>query len=224
MFPNATVGTCVFLTFLFRPRWDLSWLVQWRYTPWHHLLVLQLDFLSAGALAVNLIVVLVLDGCYKFHQWKCQLEMDILYSHHLVIPPNSCPDLRRFSSRLVLVMFLKVKPVRSRNLHTCHLKVEGAAVCQSGVAIWPSTHSELYSLRKTGENEHCYAPLEKTDIGLGRSIFVSCYKPFSMYALIFLRLTQLNPPQNFSLNPWFSWSTFGGALVHFVSHQSWRRC
>ena len=34
--------------------------------------------------------------------------MDILYSHHLVIPPNSCPDLRRFSSRLVLIKLLKL--------------------------------------------------------------------------------------------------------------------
>jgi hypothetical protein len=43
-------------------------------------------------------------------------------------------------------------------------------------------------LRKSGGNKHYYAPLEKADISLGRSIFVSCYKPFQLLSdhMIFL--------------------------------------
>ncbi|KAH9989424.1 major facilitator superfamily domain-containing protein [Russula vinacea] len=43
-------------------------------------------------------------------------------------------------------------------------------------------------LRKSGGNKHYYAPLEKMDISLGRSIFVSCYKPFQLLSdhMIFL--------------------------------------
>lgn len=37
-------------------------------------------------------------------------------------------------------------------------------------------------LRKAGGNNHLYAPLEKMNISLGRSIFVSCYKPFQLLA------------------------------------------
>ncbi|KAF8486244.1 MFS general substrate transporter [Russula ochroleuca] len=43
-------------------------------------------------------------------------------------------------------------------------------------------------LRKSGGNKRYYAPLEKADISLGRSIFVSCYKPFQLLSdhMIFL--------------------------------------
>lgn len=53
MFPNATVGTCVFSsisTKLISKLTTLPWLVQWRYTLCQHFLVRKLDYFSAGGL------------------------------------------------------------------------------------------------------------------------------------------------------------------------------
>ena len=74
--------------------------------------------------------------------------------------------------------------------------MEGPAVCQSGVTVSLRSYSEPYSLRKSRGNKHYYAPLEKMDISLGRSIFVSCYKPFRTYALDIFETHQLNLLQN----------------------------
>lgn len=71
--------------------------------------------------------------------------------------------------------------------------------------MWLRSHSESHSLRKAEGNENFYAPLEKTNISLGHSILVSCYKPFRAYAVhIFPGQTQLNMPQKSSLTGCFS--------------------